>query len=112
MAIDIALDVAGAKNFKIPLPLLLLADKLPGFSSVKTSMEAQEKMSAMGIPTGTVNGEPNYLTAAFDAFNQAYTENLSKAPFISTNKPMKVITPGGPGLVLPMQGETGALLKT
>ena len=109
-AIDMAIDLAGFKSFKIPLPLLMIADQLPGFSAVKTTMEAQEKMRAMGIPTGPVNGEANYLNAAFDAFNQAYTENLSKSPFLSTNKPMKVLSPYG-GVVMPQQGYNGSLLK-
>jgi hypothetical protein len=110
-AIEIALDLAGGADFHIPLPLLLIADKLPGFSTVKTTMEAQEKMRAMGIPTGPVNGEPNYFTAAFDAFGHAYTENLSKTPIISTNKIMKGISASGPVVIPPMQGQSGGLLK-
>jgi hypothetical protein len=110
-AIDIALDLAGAKTFSIPLPLLLIADKLPGFSNVKATMEAHEKMRAMGIPTGPVNGEPNYFTAAFDAFGQAYTNNLSKTPIITTNKTMKGMSASGPVVIPPMQGQSGGLLK-
>ena len=110
-AIEIALDLAGAKNFSIPLPLLLIADKLPGFSTVKTTMEAHEKMRAMGIPTGPVNGEPNYFIAAFDANNQAYTNNLSKTPIITTNKIMKGLSASGPVVIPPMQGQSGGLLK-
>lgn len=109
--IDLTLDLAGAKNFKIPLPLLYIADQLPGFSATRTAMDAQEKMSAMGIPTGPVNGEPNDYIASFAAYTQAIADNIAKTPFISTNKEMKLITPLGPGIVLPMQGQSGALMK-
>ena len=94
-AIDGALSASGGLN--IPNVLLLIADKLPGFSAVKTAMDVTEKMEAMGIPTGGVNGEPNYLVLSHSASIEGMADNLAKTPFISI--------PKGPGVPI------GALMK-
>jgi hypothetical protein len=83
-AIDGALSASGGLN--IPNVLLLIADKLPGFSAVKTSMDVNEKMEAMGIPTGDVNGEPNYHLLSHSAAIEGLADNLAKTPFISIPK--------------------------
>jgi hypothetical protein len=84
-AIDGALSASGGLN--IPNVLLLLAHKLPGFSAVKTSMDITEKMQAMGIPTGDVNGEPNYHILSHSAAVEGFADNLAKTPFISIPGP-------------------------
>lgn len=108
-AIDAALNSSGGIN--MPNVLLLLADRLPGFSSVKTNMEAVEKMNALGIPTGDVNGEPNYLMLAFGANTNALADNLAKTPFEFVNKSMPVLAPFG-GVVPAMSMRGAALMKT
>ena len=109
LAIDAALNASGGLG--IPNFLLLIADKLPGFSSVKTNIEAVEKMNALGIPTGDVNGEPNYLMLAFGANTNALADNLAKTPFEFVNKSMPVAGPF-PGVVPPMSMRGAALMKT
>ncbi len=109
IAIDAALSATG--NIKMPNVLLLLADRLPGFSAVKTNMEASEKMNSLGIPTGDVNGEPNYLLLALSANNNALADNIAKTPFEFVNKTMPVLAPFG-GTVPAMSMRGAALMKT
>ena len=80
LAIDAALDASG--GLLIPFPLLSLAGLLPGFSSVKTHMDTIERMSKMGIPTGDVNGEPNYHLLSHSAATESMGAALSKAPIV------------------------------
>ncbi len=94
-AINGALDAGG---LNIPNPLLALAGRLPGFSAVKTTMDITEKMQNMGIPTGDVNGEPNYHVLSASAQVQGFADNLATTPFMSIQGP-----PGSVG---------GALMKT
>jgi len=94
-AINGALSASGGLN--IPNVLLLLAHKLPGFSAVKTFMDVTEKMEAMGIPTGDVNGEANYHLMSHSATIEGMADNLATTPFISI--------PGPPGIPV------GALMK-
>ena len=94
-AIDGALSASG--GLQIPNVLLLMADKLPGFSAVKTTMDITQKMEAMGIPTGDVNGEPNFHVLSHSAAVEGMADNLATTPFISI--------PKGPGLPI------GALMK-
>lgn len=108
-SIDAALGASG--GIRIPNVLLLLADKLPGFSPIKTNIEAIEKMNGLGIPTGDVNGEPNYLMLAFSANTNAMADNLAKTPFEFVNKLMPVSGPF-PGVIPPMSMRGAALMKT
>lgn len=109
-AIDGALDTPGVGS--LPNALLLLADKLPGISAIKTHMDCVEKMEALGVPTGDVNGEPNYLLASFLANTTTLLDNLAKTPFISTNKGMVGSSATGPVYVPPGQTQQAALMKT
>ena len=109
-AIDGALNATGGPG--IPNVLLLLADRLPGFSAIKTHMDAVEKMESMGIPTGDINGEPNYFMAAFLANTTTLADNIAKTPFISTNKGMLGSSPTGPVYIPPAQTQQAALMKT
>ena len=105
-AISGALNASGIGG--IPNYLLLLADKLPGFSAIKTTMDITEKMQNMGIPTGDVNGEANYHLLSTAAHVEGMADNLAVTPFIATNKSM--IASGG--IVKSSQVKTGALMKT
>jgi hypothetical protein len=88
-AISAAINGAlSAGGLDIPNPLLLLAGKLPGFSSVKTVMDITEKMQNMGIPTGDINGEPNYHVLSTSAQVQGFADNLAVTPFKSINGPV------------------------
>jgi hypothetical protein len=80
MAINAALNASA--ELGIPQPLLLLVGLLPGFSSVKTFIDTAEEMSKNGIPTGDVNGEPNYLMLSVASQINSFAKNLSVAPFV------------------------------
>jgi hypothetical protein len=105
-AISGALSAVSFGNY--PTNLLLLADKLPGFSAVKATMDITEKMQGMGIPTGDVNGEPNYHILSTSAHVEGMADNLAVTPFLSTNKQMLT----GQGDIVP-QGQVmiGSLMK-
>ena len=86
-AISAAINGAlSAGGLNIPNPLLALAGLLPGFSAVKTTMDITEKMQNMGIPTGDINGEPNYHLLSHSAAIEGLADNLAKTPFISIPK--------------------------
>ena len=88
-AISAAINGAlSAGGLDIPNPLLALAGRLPGFSSVKTVMDITEKMQNMGIPTGDINGEPNYHVLSTSAQIQGLADNLAVTPFKSINGPV------------------------
>ena len=40
-------------------------------------------MESMGIPTGDVNGEPNYHVLSHSATIEGFADNLAVTPFIS-----------------------------
>jgi hypothetical protein len=108
-AISGALNAVGAGN--IPASLLLLADKLPGFSAVKATMDITEKMQNMGIPTGDVNGEANYHILSTAAHVEGMADNLAVTPFLSTNKSMIGSSPNGTVLIPAGQVMVGSLMK-
>jgi hypothetical protein len=88
-AISAAINGAlSAGGLNIPNPLLALAGLLPGFSAVKTTMDITEKMQNMGIPTGDINGEPNYHVLSTSAQVQGFADNLAVTPFKSLNGPI------------------------
>jgi hypothetical protein len=53
--------IFGGKQ-EIPLPLLLAASLLPGFSPERATLNFIEKLQALGIPTGVLpDGSPNLM---------------------------------------------------
>jgi HPt (histidine-containing phosphotransfer) domain-containing protein len=54
--------IFGKPNGKIPLPLLLLSDFLPGSSPERATINTIELLQSVGIPTGTLpDGSPNLM---------------------------------------------------
>ena len=99
-AIDAAMDASG--GFHIPNLLLMLSDKLPGMSPIKMTMDYKKKLHKMGLPTGPINGEPNYHILSQAASFGAMSTGLSKSPTLSTNtKPIVIATAMGPATILP-----------
>ena len=55
--------IFGRPNGKIPLPLLLLSDFLPGTSPERATIATIELLQSVGIPTGPLpDGSPNLMT--------------------------------------------------
>ena len=61
-------------------------DQLVAGTTLDTKTMVNEKMEAMGIPTGDVNGEPNYHLLSHSAAIEGLADNLAKTPFISIPK--------------------------
>lgn len=97
MAIGAALNASA--ELGIPQPLLLLVGLLPGFSSVKTYIDTAEEMSKNGIPTGDVNGEPNYMMLSIATQINSFAKNLSLAPFVGVP-----VAPGVPSFSIMKPG--------
>jgi hypothetical protein len=58
--LNLIFQLSGAKG--IPLPLLLLADLLPGTSPERSTINTIEFLQSVGIPTGTLpDGSPNVM---------------------------------------------------
>jgi len=100
-AINTALAVNGSNQ--VPNLLLLFADKQPGFSPERASMNISERMSAAGINMGPIYGESSNLQAMVKSIIDGHTEEKDMNGFTkSTNTlPIIVATPSGPGTILP-----------
>ena len=84
-------------NIKIPSLLLLMADKLPGFSADRAHIDAVSRAQAYGVDMGPINGEDNKLVLAMKAIIDAIsTEEDNNSYVIGTIKPSMIpVAPGG-----------------
>ena len=73
----------------IPLPLLALADLLPGTSPERATINAIEGLQAVGIPTGTLpDGSPNLMGIYNLIVNRANDkEEAENGKILTTIKP-------------------------
>jgi len=74
----------------IPLPLLALADLLPGTSPERATINAIEGLQAVGIPTGTLpDGSPNLMGLYSLIVNKANDkEEAENGKIVTTIKPL------------------------
>jgi hypothetical protein len=80
----------------IPLPLLALADLLPGTSPERAAINAIEGLQAVGIPTGTLpDGSPNLMGLYNLIVNKANDKEESE-----NGKILTTIKPRSGGLVM------------
>jgi hypothetical protein len=93
--------LAGRGGFNVPGILLGFADQSPGYSQDRAFLNITERLSAAGIPTGPINGEPNDLLAAVKSMIDGQTEEMDQNGFMKgSNKEVILATPFGP-LVIP-----------
>ena len=93
--IDSALNV----KVKIPIPaiLLVLSDKLPGYSSDRAYMNVLERLSASGVQMGDLYGRENKLNSVVKSILDGHTEEMDTNSFIKIAlKPTTIaVAPGG-----------------
>jgi hypothetical protein len=100
-AIKTALNAPG----KIPIPglLLILSEKLPGFSTDRAFMNITERLESMGVNTGTIYGEDNDLLSLIKGIVDGHTDEMDNNSFVKIALKPAVI-PSGPGgaIITPM----------
>lgn len=99
--------ISGAlsKNLKIPIPgiLLMLADKLPGFSVDEAYMLAIEKMTRSGLNTGPLYDRENKWNKAIQSTMEAYSQTMDEKSFVKIGLKPSVIPAGvGQAFITPM----------
>jgi hypothetical protein len=91
-------QIFGLPNGRLPLPLLLLADFLPGTSPERATINTLELLQSVGIPTGTLpDGSPNLM----GIYNLMTHKGSDKEQAENGKIEAVVITPVGP---LPVSG--------
>ncbi len=99
--INTALRVGGP-SVNIPGVLLGLSDFLPGYSADRAFMNATERMSASGLNTGPVYGEPNEMVTMVKSIIDGNQEEIDTNSFVKVgNKMITVPTPVGPIVIPP-----------
>lgn len=86
-AINVLLSVN--RKTSIPNILLLLSDRLPGFSQDRAFLNIIEMVNNMGISTAPIYGEDNNLTKTISAIIDGYTNEVDENGYV------KVVLKGG-----------------
>jgi hypothetical protein len=86
------------KSVKIPVPglLLVLSERLPGFSADRAYMEAIERLESSGVNMGPIYGTENKFPSIVKGIIDSYSNEMDSNSFIKVAlKP--TIIPVGPG---------------
>jgi hypothetical protein len=98
--IDTALSGGIPRTPQIPALLLSLSDKKGGYSVDTAYMEAMQRVEAVGVNTGTINGEANKLHDVVKGMLDAqWFTQKTKGYSEGTNK--EIIIPMVPPLIIP-----------
>ena len=83
---------------KIPIPglLLVLAERLPGFSSDRAYMNALERLEASGINVGPIYGTENKLPSFVKSVIEGYSDEMNSNSYVKIALKQAII-PAGPG---------------
>ena len=106
--------INGAINqrLKIPIPgiLLMLADKLAGFSADKAYMATIENMTRSGIPTGPLYDRENKWNKAIKATIDGYSKTMDEDSFVKIGlKPSVIPASSVSAFITPMVVGAGKL---
>ena len=97
---------------KIPGLLLLMADKLPGFSKDRAAIEINQEMEKAGIPTGDQFGQPtnvkDFVGAVVSGHSNEFFKN-TKVNIAMKPSPIAVAPLGGSGFLTPENQGVGVL---
>lgn len=94
--------ISAGGGFNVPGLLLGFADAGAGYSQDRAFLNLTERLSAAGIPTGPINGEPNDLLTSFKSMIDAQTEEMDQNGFVkASNKEVTIPTPVGPIIIPP-----------
>ena len=87
----------------VPKVLLLLSEKLPGYSQDRAFMNIMERLEASGVPTGPLYGESNDIGKMVKSIIDGHTEEKDLNGFIKTTNSLPIISgnAGGPIVIPP-----------
>jgi hypothetical protein len=113
-AILATIDSALNAKVKIPIPaiLLVLSDKLPGYSADRAYMNVLERLSASGVQMGDLYGRENKLNSVVKSILDGHTEEMDENSFIKIAlQPTSIaVAPGGlAALITPTVSGVGKL---
>lgn len=69
-------------SLKVPGILLLLSDKLPGYSQDRAFMNIMERVSASGVKTGPIFGETNNIGTLVKSIIDGHTEEMDENSYV------------------------------
>lgn len=95
-AIITGINAALTANGPIQIPnlLLIFADKQPGYSPERASMNISEKMSSAGINMGPIFGESNNLQSMIKSIMDGHAEEKDTNGFVSSTNSLPLVIPG------------------
>jgi hypothetical protein len=81
---------------EIPLPLLLAAKSLDGFSSTRSFLNTVQNLQEIGIPTGPMpDGSPNKFLASIKAMIDGNSKEIAENGKVSIGVGVLTVTPSG-----------------
>ena len=83
-AVISAITAALAANISLKVPgiLLLLSERLPGYSQDRAFMNIMERVSASGVKTGPIFGESNNVGTLVKSIIDGHTEEMDQNSFV------------------------------
>jgi hypothetical protein len=98
--INAALSVSAP--FNVPGLLLGFADKLPGYSEDRATLNIMERMEAAGIGLGPIYGDSNKLVDIVASVVKGNSEEIDTNSYVAvSNKEIILPTPVGPIVIPP-----------
>jgi hypothetical protein len=83
-AVIAAITAALSANISLKIPgiLLLLSERLPGYSQDRAFMNIMERVSASGVKTGPIFGETNNIGTLVKSIIDGHTEEMDQNSFV------------------------------
>ena len=103
-AVISAITAALAANISLKVPgiLLLLSERLPGYSQDRAFMNIMERVSASGVKTGPIFGESNNVGTLVKSIIDGHTEEMDQNSFVKIAlKGGALPGPGGGAVIVP-----------
>jgi hypothetical protein len=89
-------------SLKVPGILLLLSERLPGYSQDRAFMNIMERVSASGVKTGPIFGETNNVGTLVKSIIDGHTEEMDQNSFVKISlKGGALPGPGGGAVIVP-----------
>jgi hypothetical protein len=89
-------------SLKVPGILLLLSEKLPGYSQDRAFMNIMERVSASGVKTGPIFGETNNIGTLVKSIIDGHTEEEDQNSFVKIALKGGVLPgPSGGAVIIP-----------
>lgn len=89
-------------SLKVPGILLLLSERLPGYSQDRAFMNIMERVSASGVKTGPIFGETNNVGTLVKSIIDGHTEEMDQNSFVKIAlKGGALPGPGGGAVIVP-----------